>query len=39
LWDANIVIRGMQHMGVCGGNGCDVMEEIQVFLKDVDTVL
>jgi hypothetical protein len=27
-------------MGGCGGrNGCDVMEEIQVFLKDIDTAL
>jgi hypothetical protein len=40
LWDADIVIRGMQHVGGCGGrNGCDMMEEIQVFLKGVDTVL
>jgi hypothetical protein len=40
LWDADIVMRGMQHMGGSGGrNGCDVMEEIKVFLKDVDTVL
>jgi hypothetical protein len=40
LWDADVVIRGMQHMGGCGGRyGYDVMEEIQVFLKDVDTVL
>jgi hypothetical protein len=33
LWDADIVIRGMQHVGGCGGrNRCDMMEDIQVFL-------